>query len=177
MTRARMAVVVALLVSAKGVVAEGAEGSRKFTLPSGVEVTLLEAPFRAGQFRVSGCKDEGPACLINGHIPFGRTANLPRTYVSSLTISFGGRTYALNASDMYDAWGERPLEYPGKVRYFGGRCEDARNCQVRGLFSDASGTFVGEWRVVDGVPIRTVLTDSNDVVSLFMTHIDPPAFE
>jgi hypothetical protein len=102
---------------------------------------------------------------------------MPKTYVKGITISFQGKSNALNVSDMYDAWGNRPLEYPGTIRYFGGKCVDERNCQRRGIFSDGAGAFVAEWLIVDGRVFRTVLTGSNDVVDLFIKHIDPPEFE
>ncbi len=129
-----------------------------FTLPSGVAVRVVEAPFRVSR------KSE---CRINGRrVPFGAGSPLPKTYVKSITVSFQGRSYALDASCMYDAWGGRPLEVPGVVRYFGGKCFDAQNCQFRGLFSDASKSFVAEWHIVNGIPIRSVLTGSNDIVHL-----------
>jgi hypothetical protein len=78
---------------------------------------------------------------------------------------------------MYDAWGSRPLEIKGVIRYFGGNCRDEKNCQFRGLFSDAAGSFVAEWFIVDGRPMRTVLTDTNDIVNFFSKNIDPPVFE
>lgn len=78
---------------------------------------------------------------------------------------------------MYNAWGNRPVEYPGVVRYFGGKCFDKKNCQFRGLFSDAAGTFVAEWLIVDGHSTRTVLTSSSDVVVLFTENIDPADFD
>lgn len=154
-----------------------AETDRKFKLPTGLEIAITEASFPKGRFRVEGCADMEGACLINGRVPFGRAAHLPRTYVKRISVTFGGNTYVLDSSDMYDAWGDRPLEHAGKVRYLGGRCTDSRNCQVRGLFSDGSASFVAEWRVVAGRATRTVLTDSSDVVDLFMTNIDPPSFE
>jgi hypothetical protein len=171
---AKLAVFLAALLAAGRA---GAGPQVKFTLPSGVVVAITEAPFARPKFRVSGCTDEGAACFINGHVPFGRASRLPRTYVERIAVSFGGSTYILDSSDMYDAWGERPLEHAGKVRYFGGRCTDSKNCQVRGLFSDGAASFVAEWRVVNGRATRTVLTDSTDVVDLFMRHIDPPVFE
>ena len=78
---------------------------------------------------------------------------------------------------MYDAWGARPLEQEGVIRYFGGKCFDKENCQLRGVFSDGAGSFVAEWRIVNGHAARTVLTTSSDVVNLFKQHIDPPSFE
>ena len=152
-----------------------AETHATFTLQSGVKVTIVEAPFDRKLFRISGT--EGSAtCFINGRVPFG-TDRWPETYVKSISVDYEGRSYSLEVSDMYNAWGRRPLESKGDVRYFGGKCFDAKNCHFRGLFSDAAGSFVAEWRIVDGVPIRTVLTDSGDIVNLFIKHIDPPEYD
>lgn len=149
----------------------------EFVLPSGVRVQIVERPFAEGHFKMSGCLKVNQACLINGHVPFGSDLDLPKTYVKRITASYQGHSYSLDASDMYDAWGRRPLEFKGGIRYFGGGCADPKSCGFRGIFSDGAGTYVAEWRVVNGVSVRTVLTDSNDVVSLFMTQIDPPDFE
>ena len=154
-----------------------AETKASFTLPSSVKVQIVEDTFQKGHFKVEGCTEQAEVCRINGRVPFGTAFGLPKTYVKSIKISFQGQSYSLNSRDMYNAWGARPLEYKGTVRYFGGKCDDSKNCQFRGLFSDAGGAFVAEWRIVNGESIRTVLTDSNDVVNLFMKNIDPPEFE
>lgn len=154
-----------------------ADSNAAFTLPSGVGVSIVEAPFENFKFKVEGCTGSEAGCLINGHVPIGTDADLPKTYVKSISITFHGKTYALDVSEMYDAWGTRSLEHKGAIRYFGGKCFDENNCQVRGIFSDAAGSFVAEWRVVNGLPARTVLTTSRDVVHLFMEHIDPPTFD
>src|SRR5260370_29509339 len=122
----------------------GADASSKFILPSSVSVCVTEAVFHNDKFKLEGCLDETGICRINGRAPFGVAFGLPKTYVKSITISFHGKTYSLDVSNMYNAWGDRPLEYPRKVRYFGGKCFDVANCQFRGLFSDASGFFVPE---------------------------------
>lgn len=148
----------------------------EFTLPSGVRIEITETPFDQAPFKVSGCNGNSSVCIINDHIPFGTDSTLPKTYTKSIVASYQGKSYSLNSSDMYNAWGTRPLELKG-IRYFGGKCFDVMNCKFRGLFSDAAGSFVAEWMIVNGTPIRTVLTDSNDVVDLFIRHIDPPEFE
>jgi hypothetical protein len=154
-----------------------ADTTATFTLPSGVSVTITEAPFDQGGFKVYGCTETSSVCLINGRIPFGTSSGVPKTYVKSIKISYHGQSYLLDASDMYNAWGTRPLKYKGVIRYFGGTCTDRKTCRFRGLFSDGAGSFVAEWLIVDGVERRTVLTDSDDVVNLFMSHIDPPVFQ
>lgn len=147
-----------------------------FSLPSGVRVEIVEAAFHKTLFKISGCGVNDQICLINGQIPFGTDSGLPKTYTKSITVSYQGKSYSLDVSNMYNAWGARPLDIKG-IRYFGGKCFDVKNCQFRGLFSDAAGSFVAEWRIVGGVSIRTVLTNSNDVVNLFIRHIDPPEFD
>lgn len=154
-----------------------ADMTSTFTLPSDIEVKIVEATFKKSLFKVEGCLGKDSICRINGHVPFGIAYGLPKTYVKSITVSFQGRVYSLDVSDMYNAWGSRPLAYQSKIRYFGGKCSDVKNCQIRGIFSDAAGTFVAEWRVVNELPVRTVLTDSSDVVDLFIKNIDPPEFE
>lgn len=154
-----------------------ADTTSTFTLPNGVKVNIVEATFKKSQFKVEGCSENDSVCRINGHSPFGTSFGLPKTYLKKLSITFKGKSYLLDVSNMYNAWGSRPLEYPGKIRYFGGKCSDINNCQVRGLFSDAAGSFVAEWRIVNGQQVRTVLTDSDDIVNLFMEHIDPPELD
>lgn len=163
--------IVAFLLTLPG---SSAFADSTFTLPSGVHVQITEQKFQKDQFQVVGCKVGDKSCLINGHIPFGMMDYLPKTYLKAITVSYLGHSYSLDVSNMYDAWGIRPLAFKGSVRYFGGACSDANNCQFRGLFSDGAATFVAEWCVVNGKSTRTVLTDSSDVVDLFMHHIDPP---
>jgi len=154
-----------------------AETVSNFILPSGVDVEIVEVDFQKNNFTVTGCLSGNEACLINGRIPYGVDFDFPKTYVEKITVSFEGYSYGLNVTDMYNAWGDRPLEYPGVVRYFGGRCFDKKNCQFRGVFSDAAGSFVVEWLIVNGVGTRTAMTSSSDVVNLFKKNIDPPEFD
>jgi len=165
------------LICAMASVSALADTEAMFTLPSGVSVKITEATFQKKLFKVSGCAEGSTSCRINGHTPFGSALEMPKTYVKSILISYQGQSYSLNASDMYDAWGGRPLEHKGTIRYFGGKCFDTKNCQFRGLFSDGAGSFVAEWRIANGLSNRTVLTDSNDIVNLFMQHIEPPEFD
>jgi hypothetical protein len=154
------------------------ESTASFTLPSGVAIRIVEANFDAGQFKIDGCTQRAGFCRINGQFPFGFDGwPLPKTYVKEIEVKHQGVTYSLDSSHMYNAWGSRPLEVKGVVRYFGGKCNDSRNCAFRGLFSDAAGAFVAEWRIVDGRAFRTVITYSNDVTSLFIKNIDPPEYE
>jgi len=147
-----------------------------FILPSGVEVAIVEAVFHENKFDIDGCSRESNICRIDGKVPYGSSFGLPKTYVKTIEVTFHGASYFLDSSNMYNAWGARPL-VSGPVRYFGGKCSDDRNCDFRGVFSDAAGTFVAEWRIDDGYQTRTVLTSSGDIVDLFMRNIDPPSFD
>jgi hypothetical protein len=165
-----------------------ADSTVAFTLRSGVVIRIVEAPFDPAAHRIKGC-GVGPranpsalvTCLIDGKPVFGSDTQLPQTYVKSITAKFQGQSYALDVSQMYNAWGTRRFEMTvkgvGTVRYFGGSCQDSSNCVLRGLFSDAAGAYVAEWQVIDGVSVRTVLTSSGDIVGQFIQHIDPPEYE
>jgi hypothetical protein len=153
-----------------------ADTKATFTLPSGVKVKIIEAPFDKKLFKISGCTESSATCFINGHVPFGFDGGLPGTYVKTISVSYRNQSYSLDASHMYNAWGSRPLEYKGFVRYFGGKCFNTKHCQFRGLFSDGAGSFVAEWQVINGLPTRTVLSDQYDIMDLFTRHIDPPEY-
>lgn len=168
---------IALIVALFSAVPALAGSEATFTLPSGVTVKIVEAAFEKKLFKVAGCTESSKICLINGHVPMGAAFAVPRTYVKSISVAYQGQTYFLDVADMYNAWGQRPLEEKGVVRYFGGKCFDKNNCQFRGLFSDAAGTFVAAWQIHGGSAFRTVLSDSGDIIHLFMQDIDPPEFD
>jgi len=159
--------------------AAGDSTSSEFTLPSGVTIRIVEGPFNPAKHKIKGCTEVAgtDGCLIDGRFVFGSADELPKTYVKSITATFGGRSYSLDVSQMYNAWGGRPLEVKGVIRYFGGSCSDTMNCTLRGLFSDAAGSYVAEWQIANGISARTILTWSGDIVSEFITNIDPPVYE
>jgi hypothetical protein len=139
-------------------------------------VTIVEAEFSAGKFKVSGCDGPSRECLVDGRIPFGVIDEVPRSFLKSIDVSFKGKTHSLDTSGMYNAWGSRKPAMSG-IRYFGGACSDAGNCEFRGVFGDGAASFAAEWKIVSGRPVRTLLTDSSDVVDLFLKNIDPPRFD
>ncbi len=148
----------------------GADIIASFKLPSGHKVTIVEAPFAEGKLKYS---DSSP-CLVDGRIPFGTDCGIPSTYVKSLSVVVNGKSLKLDTSQMFNVWGNRHLiTYKGKpVRYFGGSCLDKEICVFRGLFSDGAGTFVAEWRVVNGATARTVVTSDEEFIALFTNNLD-----
>ncbi len=146
------------------------------SLPSGVQVTIVEAPFAPSRNRIQGCNKDGGPCLINGRPPFGVSIGLPAFYVKSIRVSYEGRSYSLDTTNMYNAWGDRPLNR-GNVRYLGGRCDGPGYCTIRGIFSDGGGAFVAQWAIYEGVSMRTVITGADDIVDLFIKNIDPPEYD
>jgi hypothetical protein len=114
--------------------------------------------------------------LPNGNAIFGATKE-PKTYVSKIIFIVNNISYNLENKYMYDSWGNRPLEIPKVIKYFDAHCYDNKNCTIRGIFSDAAGSFVAEWKIINGKPIRTIITDSSDILGLFAKNISPPVFE
>jgi hypothetical protein len=148
----------------------------RFTLPSGVKVEIVEAPFASSGIKAVGCENAVQVCRLGGK-PYGMATGLPKTYVRSIGITYVNATYRLDSADMYDAWGSRPLQKKGGIRYFGGSCSDAKNCVFRGLFGDGASSYVAEWVIFDGVSSRTVLSGDSDLLGLFEKYIDPPVYE
>ena len=161
-----------------GTPANADEGST-LTLDLGKNVTakVSQRPFDGAQVRIEQCRDGAGICRINGGTPFGISSGLPRTVLAKLTVTVGGRTYELDTSNMYDAWGKRQQEARQVSQFLAAACYDQANCVVRGLFSEGAHAYVAEWAIVDGKASRTMLTGSNDVVELFDRKLAPPAFE
>lgn len=148
-----------------------------YTLKGGIAVSIEEAPFDPKKHKLEDCEDPTTPCKIDGSFPFGTAFDLPETYVKEMSLMIDGERYLLDVTGMYNAWGDRPLEHEGTIRYLGAHCYDSRYCTLRGIFSDAAGSFVAEWEVIDGESLRTIITSSGDVINLFIKNIDPPYYE
>ncbi len=139
----------------------------KLKISKAINVELHERNIKTGATTSS---------LLNGNLVFGATG-APKTYVSKIIFNVNNKRYNLENKYMYNAWGARPLEVPNVIKYFDAHCYDNKNCTIRGIFSDAAGSFVAEWKIIDGKPIRTIITDSSDILSMFKNNISPPVFE
>lgn len=154
-----------------------AESTKSFDLGDSTSVTLVERAFDPAHARIETCGETHQICRINGGAPFGIDGDMPRTYLARLTLKVGRKTYDLDTRGMYDAWGDHPLEGKGTIRYMAASCSDTAFCTLRGIFSDGGGTYVAEWQIRYGISVRTILTDSNDIVNSFLEHLEPPVFD
>ena len=150
---------------------------KTFDLGNGLKISIEEKKFDPSEWDITYCPNTKFICLINGKVPYGVDNVVPSSYLSKLTATVNSKSYQLDTTNMFNAWGERPLEHPGAIKYFSGTCENPKWCIFRGIFSDAAGTFIAEWQVRWGVPERTVITTASDIVNLFMKHIDPPGYK
>ena len=166
------------IITSAGMAAAAEDGSVvTVELGRNITMSLTERTFNAGQAKIETCSSGSGICGINGGIPFGIAAGMPKTFLSKLTLSVEQKTYTLDTSNMYNAWGKRPAEGKGAVKHLAANCYGPMNCIVRGVFSEAAAAYAAEWAIVDGHAARTMLTGSKDIVDLFMKHIDPPGFE
>jgi hypothetical protein len=146
-------------------VARSKDSVYEFTLPSGLDIRIVEAPLTSSTH---------PNCRRNGR-PVKFMEYRPRTYVKDISVAHAGKRIHLDSTCMTDAWNGRPLEHKGSIRYFGGTCEgdgESRFCVLRGVFADASESFVAEWTVSGSTSSRTVLSSSIDILDLFFRNID-----
>ena len=149
---------------------------KSYDLGNSLSIHIEEKAFVIDEWEIKYCPNSKVVCLINGSSPYGVDGTTPKTYLSKLTAIINGKKFVLDSSNMFNAWGTRPLEYPGAVKYFAGICQSKNWCTLRGLFSDAAGSFVAEWQIRQGIPERTIITTSKDVVSLFIKNIEPPVY-
>ena len=154
-----------------------ANEAKVFDLGNGIKVSILEEKFDPKSHKIENCENSNIPCRIDSHIPYGTAFNMPRTELKELKLTTESGTYKLDTTGMYNAWGERPLEYKGSIKYLGAYCFNPQNCTLRGIFSDAAGSYVAEWLILNGISTRTVLSSSDDIMHLFMTNIEPPRYD
>jgi len=152
-----------------------AEG-KTYKLKENISITIIEKPFNESEWDITYCEKSKHICLINGKRPYGFESAKPKHYMHSLIATVEGVKFTLDSSNMFNAWGDRPHEYPGTVKYFDGVCQTKNWCTFRGLFSDGAGSFVAEWQIRQGIPERTIITTSSDVVHLFIKSISPSVY-
>jgi len=150
---------------------------KSYKLNGGITVTIEEAPFNPKNHKIENCENSEIPCVIDGSYPFGTAFSMPRTYLKKLTFTIKEQTYYLDTSGMYNAWSKRLLKHKDSIRYLGAHCYSKKNCKLRGIFSDAAGSYVAEWIMYGNTSQRTVLTFTNDIMNLFIKNIDPPYYE
>ncbi len=146
----------------------------EFTLDSGVGVRLVEAA--PGSKGVCAKADVECDYLVRSLIGKGQP---PRTYLALAEVKFEGRTFRLDTRGMVNPLVSAPRTANAlvKERRFGGFCYDKTTCFFRAVFGDAGGSFVAEWIVVDGRPVRTMFSSNGDLVAFFLKNIEPPRYQ
>ncbi len=146
------------------------------TINDSVTFFISEELFDSSKVYIQYCKNDNKKTVyqINNGPIYGVDRSLPKTYVKSIVLKVGQKKYCLDSRYMYNAWGKRVNK---KIKYLGTHFYDQNNGVVRGVFSDASGTFVVQWQITNGIAFREVLTSDNEVVNLFLEHIDPPVYD
>lgn len=133
--------------------------SDDLVLEGGAKLILVEDVFSEKQFDVY----IADVFRINDQYPFGEDGRIPKDYLKLARIEIEDRVYSLEVSNMYNTSGKR--------RVYGG-CDSNMWCSVRAVFSQGGGQYAVEWKVRNGVATRTVLTDSGDVVDLFLNGLN-----
>lgn len=123
------------------------------------------------------CQADRKTCYLNGFPALGATDTLPESYLAGLTLKVADEQYDLETSHMYNPMLDKRSTGEDDIQYFSVICLNAINCTIRGIFAEAGDFYVAEWVIVEGKPLRTVLSPSSDVVEAFIDNIAPPAYE
>lgn len=87
----------------------------------------------------------------------------PSTRLEKLVLKRGQSVIPLEVSCMYE-----PALGGMRETQFHVRISRARSMTLTGVFSDAAGTYVAEWYILDGVSVRTLLSNDQETVSRLM---------
>jgi hypothetical protein len=127
----------------------------RFVFQNGIVLEYKIVPFDKAAFK----KNEGgigPVFGVDG-------GGIPAAKLQRLSLRRDKTVTSLEASCMYD---------PGlggmHKKRFNVRILNPRSLLLTGIFSDAAATYVAEWLIVDGIGVRTLLTDDPDAVSRFV---------
>lgn len=121
---------------------------------------LTSAPFNPARHSIARCTSGSFAavCEIDGKPFFGSDDEMPETQLMSATLRLDSAAISLDVSSMFDPWfGDRPSDDSFSIEHrdFG--------WELTGCFSDAAGSYVARWMIVNAHAIRTVLTDDEDI--------------
>ena len=160
-----MRVVIILMLLPLLAVASEFQRSASLHLRPEITIELRASQFDPSQHKVT-TTNSGAVRLIDGKQFFGTDGSLPRTQLDSATHIVEGTKMPLDVGQMYDPWFAVPAPESFSVtRYEGGWVLTA-------LFSDGAGTYLARWRILNGTSLREVISDDEDIVSLF--HSDLP---
>jgi hypothetical protein len=124
-----------------------------------INLSVTAKPFNAKDHEIEKCKInewEG-ICLIDGRPVFGADIQLPKTVLDKAIVQVGAWTIPLETTCMFDPWFRKPSNDQFEINLIEG------GFTVRGFFSDGAGSYVAEWRIIDGGSVRTILTNDETI--------------
>lgn len=99
------------------------------------------------------------AYAIDGSPFFGSDGEIPKYQLQKAILIIGQTNYDLQIDHMYEPWfGNKPDEKYFKIRV------DGTEIRLRGIFSDAAGTYGAEWLIIGKSSVRTILTRDDRIL-------------
>ncbi len=129
----------------------------RFDFGHGITLEYHIVPFDNKVFRQKG-GEIGPVYGVDGGGP-------PSTKLEKLVLRRGKSVTQLEVSCMYEPAAGKMLKSQLHVRLI-----NARSMTLTGSFSDAAGSYVAKWLIVDGIGVRTILSDDPEIVSCVESH-------
>jgi hypothetical protein len=124
----------------------------RFAFEQGIVLEYEVVPFDKGAFRRNDGRI-GPVYGVDG-------GGAPLTKLKKLVLIRQDSRTPLEVSCMYE-----PALGGMEKRQFSLRVISPRSVMLSGVFSDAAGSYAAQWLVVDGIGVRTLLSDDPDTVS------------
>ena len=145
--------------------AESALEVHSFTLNNRVHVKIIEAPFEQWRHEITLCNvtAEGRVkfvetyiCKIDGMNLYGAGEYPePITELKAIIINIKGKSYKLDISQMYNAWG---YSHDKPDLYWSVYCNN-KSCFVKGKFSSNTGSFIAKWKIFNDKSKRILIRE------------------
>jgi len=117
--------------------------------------------FLPEKHKIKTCKvlewPQDPPCLIDGRPIFGTDWTTPTTTFTRAWIDVKGVTVDLDVSSLYNPWtASDPTPSLFRLTNVEG------GYVLRGQFSDGAGSYTVEWFIIQGVSVRTLVSEQDE---------------
>ena len=141
--------------------ARAATENISITLAPDIVLHMEKDEFLPEKHKIQTCKvldwPQQPPCLIDGRPIFGTDWTTPTTTFTRAWLDVRGVTVDLDVSSLYNPWiGSKPTPSLFRLTNVEG------GYLLRGHFSDGAGSYTVEWLIIQGVSVRTLVSEHDE---------------
>ena len=139
-----------------------------FEFDHNIKLHMIASLFDSTKHNIQHCNilDWSGVCLIDGAPFLGTDWEMPKSVLKRAYIEINGKEIELETFGMYNPW----FVYT-KKEFFSVEGWTESGWIVRGFFSDGAGSYVAEWKIINGASIRTILSNDEYLIAKFYNEM------